>query len=115
VEARPKKPARRGRMTQEEIMNLVTEQGGIVQALKVPVPTVRHETGSGVSRALLHFYGSVGLTADSCHPRAVVGRSCWEAPDSRATSSEGAVELRIPGRSLALHDGRRHDAKGLTR
>jgi hypothetical protein len=34
AEARPKKPARRGRMTPEEIMNLVTEQGGIMQALK---------------------------------------------------------------------------------
>ena len=34
AEARPKKPARRGRMTQKEIMNLVTEQGGIMQALK---------------------------------------------------------------------------------
>jgi hypothetical protein len=34
AEAQPKKPARRGRMTPEEIMNLVTEQGGIMQALK---------------------------------------------------------------------------------
>jgi hypothetical protein len=32
-----------------------------------------------------------------------------------AASRGGAVALRIPGRPLASHDGRRHDAKGLTR
>ena len=34
AEARLKKPVRRRRMTQEEIMNLVAELGGLMQALK---------------------------------------------------------------------------------
>jgi hypothetical protein len=41
AEARPKKPARRQRMTQEEIMNLVTELGAIMQALKDADPADR--------------------------------------------------------------------------
>jgi hypothetical protein len=43
AEARLKKPTRRRRMTEEEIMSYVTELGGIIQALRDADPADRAE------------------------------------------------------------------------
>ena len=51
TQARLKKPARRRRMTEEEIMNLVTELGGIMEALKDADPADKAE-----------IYRRIGLT-----------------------------------------------------
>jgi site-specific DNA recombinase len=55
--ARLKKPARRRRMTDEEIMNLVTELGGIMEALKDADPADKAE-----------IYRRIGLTL-TYHPQ----------------------------------------------
>lgn len=57
AEARLKKPAQRRRMTEEEIMNLVTELGGIMQALKDADPADKAE-----------IYRRIGLTL-TYHPQ----------------------------------------------
>jgi site-specific DNA recombinase len=57
AEARLRKSAGRRRMTKEEIMNLVTELGGIMQALKDADPADKAE-----------IYGRIGLTL-TYHPQ----------------------------------------------
>ena len=57
AEARLKKPVRRRRMTQEEIMDLVTELGGLMQALKGADPADKAE-----------IYRRIGLTL-TYHPQ----------------------------------------------
>jgi hypothetical protein len=57
TQARLKKPERRRRMTEEEIMNLVTELGGIMEALKDADPADKAE-----------IYRRIGLTL-TYHPQ----------------------------------------------
>jgi site-specific DNA recombinase len=54
AEARLKKPTARRRMTQEEIMNLVTEMGGIMQALKDADPADKAEIYHRIGLALTY-------------------------------------------------------------
>jgi hypothetical protein len=69
-----KKPARRRRMTEEEIMNLVAELGGIMQALKDADPADKAEiyrrktSSSGSATEFDHVHRDV--SEDRLHQKA---------------------------------------------
>ena len=75
TQARLKKPARRRRMTEEEIMNLVTELGGIMEALKDADPADKAE-----------IYRRIGLTL-TYHPSLMTLR--------RSVPSVRAIRTRL--------------------
>jgi hypothetical protein len=90
AEARPKKPARRGRMTQEEIMNLVTEQGCIMRALKDADPAASPALPADRPDAHLPPTGNTSSSATEFdHVRRSVSRRRFRRLLAAARSSWG--------------------------
>jgi hypothetical protein len=110
AEARLKKPAGRRRMTQEEIMTLATEMGGIMQALKDGDPADKAEIYSRIGLTLTYYPQEKRVAAEARPESIMYVRECPRGdlnlnPEAREISP---VWGNFHGPSITAGTRRRH-------
>ena len=94
VEARLKKPARRRRMTEEEIMALVAEIGAVMEALKDADPADKAQVYSRLGVTLMYHPNEKRVAAEA-RPASIMYVAACPRTDCTKKPTLMPVELRV--------------------